>query len=175
MLGAARMSLLLQTLTLCTASLVLGFAWLSVRGAPSAEPAGGETAVCAAPESPAIETTVWVDQEEAHALFADPGVLFVDCRPRSEFLAGHIASALSLPSDHPEIDAETQGLLGNARTIVAYCDALGGCQSSTRLAARLRELGMQDVRILRDGLPGWLQRGYAAESGSCRLCPKESQ
>lgn len=166
------MSLLAQILALCAASLGLGTAWLLVHGEPVSQPAGGEQAVCTAP--PTLElSTPWIGQDEAHQLFGDPGVLFVDCRPRQEFVTGHIASALSLPSDHPVIGPELEAVLRPARTIIAYCDAVGGCQSSARLAARLAELGMQDVRILTDGLPGWIERGYPAESGTCRLCPKE--
>jgi rhodanese-related sulfurtransferase len=168
------MSLLAQILSLCTVSMGLGVAWLLVQGEPAIQPAGGEQAVCTA-TPPTLELgTPWIGQEEAHELFGDPGVLFIDCRPQSEFVTGHIASALSLPSDHPDIGPELEAVLRPARTIIAYCDAVGGCQSSARLAARLRELGMQDVRILSDGLPGWIERGYPAESGTCRLCPKES-
>jgi rhodanese-related sulfurtransferase len=125
--------------------------------------------MCAATPSEADYTTVWIEQGEARALLGDPGVVFVDCRPSDQFQTGHISSALSMPSDQ-ELFGAAADLLRTARTIIAYCDARGGCESSQRLAARLRELGLADVRILREGLPAWLQNGYPAESGPCRLC-----
>ncbi|HEX4351933.1 MAG TPA: rhodanese-like domain-containing protein [Polyangiales bacterium] len=125
--------------------------------------------MCAASSGAEALTTTWVELTEAHAMLSDPGVLFVDCRPSDQFQAGHISSALSMPSDSALSPSAIDSLRG-ARVIVAYCDASGGCESSQRLAARLRELGLADIRILRDGLPGWLQRGYPAESGPCRLC-----
>lgn len=167
------MSLLAQLASLCAASLGLGVAWLLVQGEPSTVPAGGEQAVCAPPAPAEVLETPWIEQSEAHALYGDPNVVFVDCRPAEEFVLGHIAHALSLPSDRPEIEAEHEAVLRPARTIIAYCDTAGGCASSARLSARLRELGMRDVRILRGGLPGWIERGYPAESGTCPLCPKE--
>jgi rhodanese-related sulfurtransferase len=103
---------------------------------------------------------------------ADPSVVFVDCRPRSEFRGGHIASAVSVPSDESSIADEVVSHLRTARTVIAYCDARSGCASSVRLAARLHELKIQDVRILTGGLPAWLERGFPAESGNCRFCPE---
>jgi rhodanese-related sulfurtransferase len=99
--------------------------------------------------------------------------MFVDCRPSDQYQAGHISGALSMPSDK-ELPGSALAQLHSAQTIVAYCDARGGCESSQRLAARLRELGLHDVRILKDGLPGWLQEGYPAESGPCRLCTEST-
>jgi len=125
--------------------------------------------MCAATPSDTNYATAWIEQTEARALLGDPGVVFVDCRPSDQFQAGHISSALSMPSEQ-QLNGAAAELLRTARTIIAYCDARGGCESSQRLAARLRELGLADVRILRDGLPAWLESGYPAESGPCRLC-----
>jgi rhodanese-related sulfurtransferase len=160
-------SLFQQVLRLCTASLALGVLILLVRGLPHPAQASGATDMCSAPlDAPA---TAWIEQADARALFGDPGALFVDCRPSEEFQSGHISAALSMPSENDPSPAALAALRG-AHTIVAYCDASGGCESSQRLAARLSELGMGDVKILKDGLPGWLSRGYPAESGPCRLC-----
>jgi rhodanese-related sulfurtransferase len=163
------MTLVNQVLRICTASLAIGLTLLTIRGVPSAQPAGGATAVCSAPAA-GFSTANWIEQADAHALLGDPKTVFVDCRAPSEFQSGHIATALSVPSDQPELPAAVMRLLAAAQVIVAYCDALSGCESSHRLAARLHELGYPDVRILREGLPGWLERGYPAESGPCRVC-----
>lgn len=170
----ATMPLVHQILTICAVSLSVGLALLGVRGVPLAPKTEAEQGMCSAPPSLAAEQTRWISTEEAHRLFTSAAAVFVDCRPRSEFLQGHIASALSLPSDSSEIDASLLAQLSPAQTVIAYCNAAGGCASSVRLAARLTDLGLSDVRILTGGLPGWLELGYPAESGACRLCPNES-
>jgi rhodanese-related sulfurtransferase len=164
------MSLAIQILQICTVSLAIGLALLITRGVPRAQSAATATAVCSAPPADLEAKAVWIEQEAAKSLMSDPGTVFVDCRSPSEFQTGHIATALSVPSDQPELTGPVARLLHGAKTIVAYCDAASGCESSHRLAARLRELGYPDVRILRDGMPGWLSRGYPAESGPCRVC-----
>ena len=169
MLATAPMSLVIQVLRICTVSLAIGLTLLMIRGVPRAQAPGGGTGVCSAPAA-GFGTTNWIDQAEAHALFGDPTTVFVDCRPTAEFQSGHIASALSVPSDRPDLPGPVAQRLAAAHTIVTYCDAASGCESSHRLAARLRELGYANVRILRDGMPGWLERGYPAESGPCRVC-----
>lgn len=173
MLCRPAMSLLNQILRICAVSLALGLVLLGLRGVPRPGPPGGEQAVCSAPTA-AEPAAPWIALDEAHQLFGDPGVLFVDCRPRNEFRGGHIASAVSVPSDETEIGEDTISLLRAARIVIAYCDARSGCASSVRLASRLRELGIADVRILTGGLPAWLDKGYPAQSGACPLCPKSS-
>jgi rhodanese-related sulfurtransferase len=111
---------------------------------------------------------------DARGLVGDPNAVFVDCRSRTEYQSGHIASALSVPSDQETIPEAVLRMLAAARVIVTYCDAHSGCESSHRLAARLGELGYDDVRILKDGMPGWIQRGFPAESGGCNLCGEAS-
>lgn len=168
------MPLVRQILTLCAASLAAGLGLLAIRGVPSPAQTEAAEGVCSAPSGMDAEQASWIDPPQAHALFRSAAAVFVDCRPRAEFLQGHVASALSLPSDSSEIDAGLVSLLAAAQTVIAYCNAAGGCASSVRLAARLQALGLSDVRILRGGLPAWLDQGYPAESGTCRLCPAES-
>jgi rhodanese-related sulfurtransferase len=163
------MSLFQQTLRICTAALAFGVLLLVARGLPRPVQASASTHMCSATPSLADNTTRWVDQLEARSMLGKPGVTFVDCRPPDAFQSGHISGALSLPSDR-ELPLAALDMLRSAQTIIAYCDALGGCESSQRLAARLRELGLPDVRILKDGLPAWLHSGYPAESGPCRPC-----
>lgn len=166
------MSLVIQVLRICTVSLAIGVSLLLIRGVPRAQAPGAAPAVCSAPAE-GFGVTNWIELDEAHALHGDPTTVFVDCRPTSVFQRGHIASALSVPNDRPDLPAPVAQRLAAAHTIVTYCDAHSGCESSHRLAAHLRELGYQNVRILRDGMPGWIERGYAAESGPCRVCDEE--
>jgi rhodanese-related sulfurtransferase len=169
----AAMSLTQQLLRICTAALVLGVALLVSRGIPKPVPPEGEVQACSATPSLAEAQSPWIEATEARGLLGDPSVMFVDCRPRDLYQTGHISGALSLPSDS-ELQGAALTQLHSAQTIIAYCDARGGCESSHRLAARLRELGLSDVRILKDGLPAWVQAGYPAESGPCRLCTEST-
>jgi rhodanese-related sulfurtransferase len=169
------MPLVHQLLRICTAALSLGVLLLVTRGVPKPAEAKTDAHMCSATPSLEETTTPWIAPAAARALLGDPTIVFVDCRAADQFQSGHISGALSMPSDR-ELPSAALALLRGAQTIIAYCDARGGCESSQRLAARLRELGLPDVRILSDGLPGWLQANYPAESGPCRLCVEmESQ
>jgi rhodanese-related sulfurtransferase len=163
------MSLPHQLLRICTAALALGVVLLVTRGVPKPVQASGNTHMCSATPSLEDPRSPWIGVSEARGLLTDPTSVFVDCRPSDQFQSGHISGALSLPSDR-DLPGAALSQQRSAPTIIAYCDARGGCESSQRLAARLRELGLSDVRILKDGLPGWLAAGYPAESGPCRLC-----
>jgi rhodanese-related sulfurtransferase len=169
----AAMSLPQQLLRICTAALIFGVALLLVRGVPKAVPPVGEAQTCSATPSLAENNSPWIDAGDARGMLGDPTVMFVDCRPTDQYQSGHISGALSLPSDS-ELQGGALSHLHSAQTIIAYCDARGGCESSHRLAARLREIGLPDVRILKDGLPAWVQAGYPAESGPCRLCTEST-
>jgi rhodanese-related sulfurtransferase len=149
-------------------SLALGSILLAIRGVPQPQPPT-TGAVCSVPQDFDMPA-VWITPKDARALIGDPSAVFVDCRSRSDYQSGHIASALSVPSDLETIPEPVLRMLAAARVIVAYCDAHSGCESSHRLAARLGELGYGDVRILKDGMPGWLQHGFPAESGACTVC-----
>ncbi len=169
------MRLPVQVLTICTASLAVGLSLLAIRGGPRPTPApGAEVGVCSAPSAIEKAANQWISLDEAHGLWSTPGVVFVDCRGPADFDTGHIASAISLPSNSAEIPEGLFAILAHAQTIVAYCNASSGCASSLRLAERLHGLGLRDVRILTGGLPGWLERSFPAESGPCRQCPAES-
>lgn len=76
--------------------------------------------------------------------------LWVDARPRAEFAADHMAGAVLVNEDEwdallPEFLAQWQP----GRTVVVYCGA--SCESSRRVALRLRLAGVPDVRVLEGG------------------------
>jgi rhodanese-related sulfurtransferase len=167
------MSLVSQSLLMCAVTLALGLGLLGVRGLPTVALPPGSAATCSAP-APGSAEPVFIALEAAHASFGDPDVLFIDCRTGSEFESGHIAGALSLPSDREHISEAWLALLRGARTVITYCDAQSGCASSVRLAERLQHLGVSDTRILTGGLPEWLAHAYPAESGPCSACPAQS-
>jgi rhodanese-related sulfurtransferase len=169
------MTLVREILKVSVAGMLLGASMLLVRGMPQPLDTIDQVAVCKQTPSLSLGVTSWIEPSAAHALLDDPSVFFVDCRPRDQFQAGHITGALSMPSD-AELPGRATPILREARTLIAYCNADSGCESSQRLAARLRELGLSDVRVLKDGMPAWLLAGYPAESGAtCRFCSESTQ
>jgi rhodanese-related sulfurtransferase len=76
--------------------------------------------------------------------------LWVDARPRSEFEIDHMPGAVLLNEDSwdsllPEFLAQWQP----GKPVVVYCGA--GCESSRRVALRLRVAGVSDIRVLEGG------------------------
>lgn len=163
------MSILVQVLRLCTVALAATLALVFWRGVPQvARPESAAAGACHAPVAGESDGVGWISQETARSLSALPGVTFVDCRPESEYQAGHVAGSLHVSGDGPSTGALQQ--LAGARTVIAYCDADHGCARSVEVASKLRQAGVADVRVLEGGMPDWLQRGYPAESGACGQC-----
>ncbi len=76
--------------------------------------------------------------------------LWVDARTQSEFDADHMAGAVLVNEDNweallPVFLAQWQP----GQTVVVYCGA--GCESSRRVALRLRLAGVNDIRVLEGG------------------------
>lgn len=106
-----------------------------------------------------------VPLEEAKALWGSGTAFFLDAREPTDYRAGHIAGALSLPieefDDHyPQI----QPMLTPDTTIVAYCDGKD-CDLSHRLMDQLRELGYHHVRLLVNGWTTWHTAGLLTHTG----------
>lgn len=81
-------------------------------------------------------------------------VVWVDARSRADYDNGHIVGAILLNEENWD------SLLGSVfqawqpeTPIVVYCNA--GCQSSEKIAQRLREMGIEPVYYLRGGYDTW--------------------
>jgi rhodanese-related sulfurtransferase len=144
-----------------------------LRGLPQPRPAGAEVAACRAPAQGFGQGEGgihWITQEQARGLAGSLGVAFVDCRPRSEFEAGHVSGALHAEPRAPTIPPALLSSLTNASTVITYCDADRQCERSLEMARQLTAAGLRDVRVLEGGLPAWVQHGFPAESGACQQC-----
>ena len=149
----------------------LGATLVVLRGAPEiAALRADDPATCTAPVIARPEVR-WIEQDEAREMIADTQVSFVDARPREAYEAGHVAGALSVPMETGAIDDRATQLVRGARVVITYCDTGSECASSRRLAGLLAEAGLPEVRVLRGGMPAWLENGYPAEAGPCRVCP----
>jgi rhodanese-related sulfurtransferase len=84
------------------------------------------------------------------------GVLWIDARTRAEFDKGHVPGARLLNPENWETEMYemVDVLASNTKPIVIYCDSQK-CDQSRLIAERLRDLGNQDVRVLRGGWQAW--------------------
>ncbi len=160
---------MVEALRIAVVTVCLAVAIGVLRGVPDIEVLRGPVA-CAPPDA-ARPSVRWIDPGDAAALIGDVTVAFVDARAREAFEAGHVSGAINLPMDSGALAPGAMRLVDGAGTVVAYCDASGDCASSKRLAALLSDAGLRDVRVLRGGIPQWLEGGYPAEAGPCRVCP----
>jgi len=95
-----------------------------------------------------------VSRDELTRLARSRAVVVVDVRPHSEYAAGHIPRAVSIPLD--ELEAHVNELPVDA-DIVAYCRG-PYCVLAVEAVALLRQRGRR-ARRLADGLPEWRSAG----------------
>ena len=85
-------------------------------------------------------------------------VVLIDLRPEEGFRQGHLPGAHSVPFAQLR---RRYGEIPSTGAVVLYC----ACPPE-ELAAAYRFLsgeGYRNVRVLDDGFPGWVRRGYALE------------
>ena len=99
-----------------------------------------------------------VDASDLMERLLEGSVVVLDVRPESEYRAGHIPGARSVPVDALEAMLQT---LPKDREIVAYCRG-PYCVFSDEAVALLRSRGHRAYR-LRQGLPDWRAAGMPVE------------
>lgn len=168
-------SLLAQALHLCAAAAAVSLVLGAVHGVPSpatGAPTEAGTTACTAPDQADGKSVRFISAVEARELAGAGNVAFVDCRPKEEFEAGHVAGSLhvDLATERSELPEAVANALRAASTVITYCDATLDCELSLRVASLLSDTGAADVRVLEGGLPAWLAEGYPAQSGACVEC-----
>ncbi len=155
--------LLVQCLSILALSAVVGFGVNAVR------PDGLPLALAA-------QSSVKLNQDQggeigikdAALLFVSGRAVFLDARSQFEFEQGHIQGAISLPPR--EFAAQYQDikpLLLAKETVITYCDG-ENCPLSHSLAKHLRDAGLKNVYVLKNGWSLWqaerlpIARGKAA-------------
>lgn len=105
------------------------------------------------------ELKKWMDEGKA--------VVILDNRPDKEYDAEHIPTAKRVGVDellkNGIKEAEAAGVKKDD-TIVNYCNGIK-CWRSPASAALLLDAGYKNVYWLRDGIPGWIKKGYDTASG----------
>lgn len=104
-----------------------------------------------------------VSFDELDELSHSGDVVLIDVRPASEYEAGHVEGALSVPLAELE---ERLSELPHDATIVAYCRG-PYCVMDAMAVANLRGAGLDAVR-LDGGFPQWRDAGRPVASGSGR-------
>lgn len=103
--------------------------------------------------------------EQAAERFEKDFALFLDARPQSQYVEGHIRGALSLPwQETDRYFMELADRLDNASMIITYCDG-EQCNLSHELALFLKEMGFENVRVLVNGWTVWQEAGLPAAMG----------
>ena len=134
---------MIRTLTWCVLA--------TLGGGPGAAPAlAGHGAPVTAPS---------VQAEQVELLLGNgPPVVLIDLRSEEGFRQGHLPGARSVPFTQLR---RRYGEIPSTGAVILYC----ACPPE-ELAAAYRFLsgeGYRNVRVLKDGFPGWMRRGYALE------------
>jgi rhodanese-related sulfurtransferase len=106
------------------------------------------------------------DIEKLIAQGPEKGKYFLfDSRPLPRFQEGYIPSAVNLP--FPAFDKLADKLLpkDKAALIIFYC-AGSTCNMSPGAAEKARKLGYTNIKVYKDGMPGWQERNYGVISTS---------
>lgn len=101
--------------------------------------------------------------EEAKQLFQSKAAKFVDARPRSQYMDGHISGALSLPlQDALNSFTHIEAQFKSKDIIITYCDG-ETCKLRHDLALFLKGKGFGNVRTLVNGWTAWQEAGLPTE------------
>lgn len=107
-----------------------------------------------------------VDTAQAKQIVEARNHLIFDARPSTEFAAGHLFGALSVPiHDGNASLEEVQALLTPDKLILVYCSGRQ-CEDSLSLARILRSQGFQNVKIFVGGFEAWVKAGLKVERDS---------
>ncbi|MGE0493211.1 MAG: rhodanese-like domain-containing protein [Vulcanimicrobiota bacterium] len=90
-----------------------------------------------------------------------PEVLFVDARSRPGYDFNHLPGAISLPVAST-VDNTNLERLRRAPLVVVYCDS-SHCGAALKLAQKLSQMGLGPIKVMEDGMEGWLQSGLPTE------------
>ena len=117
-------------------------------------------------EGAAVVTADWVKQNQGQ-------VTVVDARKKGEYVEKHIPGAINIPykeksAKSPDFDASkdkwnmSKFPSDKSTTIAVYCNGIK-CWKSYKSVARLVKAGYTNVKCLREGFPGWTNKGYPTQ------------
>ena len=112
---------------------------------------------------PAEMLMTTADMEKLVALGPEKGKYFLfDSRPMPRFQEGFISTSVNLP--YPAFDKMVDKLpKDKAALIIFYC-AGPACNMSPGSADKARKLGYTNLKVYKDGMPGWLEKNHGVLS-----------
>ena len=133
-------------------------------GAPAASVLAAGSGFAAHPDKPWVEITpAEVDQ------LVSRGATVFDARRSSDYRAGHVAGARSIPIWEDGVDDKVKAFFNEgpdpSAPIVVYCSG-GACEDSHMLAQKLYLAGFDAVFVYKDGFPDWQKRGKPVHTGA---------
>ena len=108
----------------------------------------------------------WVKANEAT-------VKVFDARKKGEYVEGHVPGAISAPYKEksekavafdPSMDKMKMSAYPSDKStpVVVYCNGVK-CWKSYKTIVQLKSAGYSNLNWLRDGYPGWTEKGYPVE------------
>lgn len=115
------------------------------------------------PDFWADESVPMVRPQAAGLEYDRAKALFVDARPANFYEEGHIKGAINMPLALFDIMYTLElGAIDRARSIIVYGRSISSLYDE-QVARKLLLRGHKNVRILKDGLSAWKERGYPTE------------
>jgi rhodanese-related sulfurtransferase len=97
-------------------------------------------------------------------LLANEMVLIFDTRSAEEYKKGHIPGAINLRASYSKEDSSIDSiLLTRKKTIVIYGEVAQDNETED-LVQKFMASHFSPLLILKEGLPGWIEAGYAIET-----------
>ncbi len=117
-------------------------------------------------EAKALENGITlITSAQAWDYFEKGTHVFLDARPNTDYAAGHIPGAFSLPYDAMEDHfMNVQMLLTPEQPLVTYCSGKE-CDESFLLTIFLRDQGFTNIVLFADGIEAWNEAGHSEEGG----------
>ncbi len=107
-----------------------------------------------------------ISLDDAWKAYQSGQALFLDARDHGSFSREHLPGALNVPPSEVErFSGEIRVLVQAGMIPIAYCDGVD-CPLSSELARGLREVGIEGVKVLVNGLSRWRDTGYPVESAN---------
>jgi rhodanese-related sulfurtransferase len=103
-----------------------------------------------------------INTQQLQQLIEGKPTLVIDARSQSYYDGKLIPGATWMPHDTPEAKL-IAAIPSKDFPIVVYC-AGPGCPASSKLAARLTQLGYTNVYEYTDGITGWAKQGNSTEN-----------
>ncbi len=106
--------------------------------------------------------------KEAYKDYQDGGVWFIDVRRTKAFKEGHVEGAIHISLHEALYDQQFSEFLeehGQEEPLIIYCNG-GSCEDSHTVANKFQAAGFENVRVMKDGYPGWLENEYPTAKGA---------